>query len=55
MSTVLASLDRVVSRVQMSRYASQQRVDSRRDRDAIERVAMQSQGIVVAGSRPTSL
>ncbi|HEX5017843.1 MAG TPA: hypothetical protein VFX15_09700 [Actinomycetes bacterium] len=55
MSSVLASIERVVSRVQISRYEQQQRVAFRRDRDAHERVSMQRQGIVVAGARPTSL
>jgi len=54
-STVLASLAGVVSRAQMSRYEAQQRVEHRRDRDAAERVAMHSHGIIVAGSRPASL
>ena len=55
MSTVLASIDRVVSRVQISRYAQQQRVESRRDRGAYERVSMHRSGIVVTGARPASL
>ena len=55
MSSVFSSIDRVVTRVQISRYAQQQRVEFRRDRNAHERVAMQGSGIVVAGTRPTSL
>jgi hypothetical protein len=54
-STVLQSIDRVVSRVQISRYAHQQRVAMRRDRGAHERVAMQHSGIAVTGGRPGSL
>jgi hypothetical protein len=54
-SSVLASIDRVVARVQMSRYAQQQRVAYRLDRNAQEQVAMQSSGIVLAGTRPTSV
>ena len=54
MSSVLASIDRVFNRVQISRYEQQQRVEFRRDRDAVERVAMHDHGIVVAGARPVS-
>jgi hypothetical protein len=53
-SSVLASIDRVVSRVQISRYSHQQRVAHRRDRNAHERVAMHGAGIAVAGTRPAA-
>ena len=55
MSSVFSSIDRVVSRVQMSRYAQQQRVEGRRDRNAHERAAMHNSGIAIVGTRPTAL
>jgi hypothetical protein len=54
LSTVLASIDRMKDRVQISRYAQQQRVAFRRDRSAHERVAMRGSGVVVTGARPAS-
>ena len=55
MSGVVTSVERLVSRWQVRRYEEQQRVSDRLQRDVSERVQMGRSGIVLAGSRPTSL